>query len=166
MRPRRRVLSVSQRSAIGTADDRQTRPHMPMPGRPLIRVYAGDLLDMWSMSGPAVSCLVDDRQATLPATQRQGLDAPAAVDRRRRYSRRRIWPLPLPYWQVPVGNSVLGPVCHDKRADQPKRDSSGSKHISPNIMVRPDMPQGGRVAVGDRPADLDVRLRCVRSSLV
>jgi hypothetical protein len=123
---------------------------MPMPGRPLIRVYAGDLLDMWSMSGPAVSCLVDDRQATLPATQRQGLDAPAAVNRQRRYSRRRIWPLPLPYWQVPVGNSVLGPVCHDKRADQPKRDSSGSKHISPNIMVRPDMPQGGRVAVGDR----------------
>jgi hypothetical protein len=31
---------------------------------------------------------------------------------------------PLPYWQVPVGNSVLRPVCHDKRADQPKRDSS------------------------------------------
>jgi hypothetical protein len=48
------------------------------------------------------SCLVDDRQATLTATPRQGLDAPAAVDRRRRHPGRGIWPHPLPRreWKV------------------------------------------------------------------
>jgi len=43
-------------------------------------------------------------------------------------------------WAGSGGDSVLRPVCHDKRANQPKRDSR-SKHITPNLMVRPDMPR-------------------------